>query len=82
MASFEGYERRIGQIEPVLAKYGFKTLEEARDFCLEKGVDAESIVRGVQPIVFENAVWAYTLGCAIALKEGAKTAADAEKTTS
>ncbi len=77
MANFEGYERRIAQIEPVLAKYGFATLEEARDFCLSKGVDAESIVRGVQPIAFENAVWAYTLGCAIALKEGAKTAADA-----
>ena len=62
MANFEGYERRIAQIEPVLAKYGFKS---------------ESIVRGVQPIAFENAVWAYTLGCAIALKEGVKTAADA-----
>ncbi len=77
MANFEGYERRIAQIEPVLAKYGFKTLDEAKQFCLDKGVDAESIVRGVQPIAFENAVWAYTLGCAIALKEGVKTAADA-----
>ena len=77
MANFEGYERRIAQIEPVLEKYGFKTLEEAKQFCLDKGVDAESIVRGVQPIAFENAVWAYTLGCAIALKEGVKTAADA-----
>ena len=77
MANFEGYERRIAQIEPVLAKYGFKTLDEAKEFCLEKGVDAEAIVRGVQPIAFENAVWAYTLGCAIAIKEGAKTAADA-----
>lgn len=77
MANFEGYERRIAQIEPVLEKYGFKTLDEAKQFCLDKGVDAESIVRGVQPIAFENAVWAYTLGCAIALKEGVKTAADA-----
>ena len=77
MANFEGYERRIAQIEPVLAKYGFKTLDEAKQFCLDNGVDAESIVRGVQPIAFENAVWAYTLGCAIALKEGVKTAADA-----
>ncbi|MBP3480548.1 MAG: GGGtGRT protein [Clostridia bacterium] len=77
MANFEGYERRIAQIEPVLAKYGFKSLDEAKQFCLDKGVDAESIVRGVQPIAFENAVWAYTLGCAIALKEGVKTAADA-----
>ena len=77
MANFEGYERRIAQIEPVLAKYGLKTLDEAKQFCLDNGVDAESIVRGVQPIAFENAVWAYTLGCAIALKEGVKTAADA-----
>ena len=77
MANFEGYERRIAQIEPVLAKYGFKTLDESKQFCLDNGVDAESIVRGVQPIAFENAVWAYTLGCAIALKEGVKTAADA-----
>ena len=77
MANFEGYERRIAQIEPVLEKYGFKSLEEAKQFCLDNGVDAESIVRGVQPIAFENAVWAYTLGCAIALKEGVKTAADA-----
>lgn len=77
MANFEGYERRIAQIEPVLEKYGFKTLDEAKQFCLDNGVDAESIVRGVQPIAFENAVWAYTLGCAIALKEGVKTAADA-----
>ena len=77
MANFEGYERRIAQIEPVLAQYGFKSLDEAKQFCLDKGVDAESIVRGVQPIAFENAVWAYTLGCAIALKEGVKTAADA-----
>ncbi len=77
MATFESYERRIGQIEPILAKYGFKDLDEAKDYCLSLGVDAESIVRGVQPIAFENAVWAYTLGCAIALKENAKAAADA-----
>ena len=77
MATFESYERRIGQIEPILAKYGFATLDEAKDYCLSMGVDAETIVRGVQPIAFENAVWAYTLGCAIALKENAKAAADA-----
>ena len=77
MANFESYERRIGQIEPILAKYGFATLDEAKDYCLSMGVDAESIVRGVQPIAFENAVWAYTLGCAIALKENAKAASDA-----
>lgn len=54
MANFEGYERRIAQIEPVLAKYGFKSLDEAKQFCLDKGVDAESIVRGVQPIALRT----------------------------
>ena len=75
--SFEGYERRINQINPVLAKYGMKDLEEAKEVCLAKGVDAETIVRSVQPIAFENAVWAYTLGCAIAIKKGCTKAADA-----
>ncbi|MBQ1942116.1 MAG: GGGtGRT protein [Clostridia bacterium] len=75
--TFEGYERRINQITPVLNKYGMKDLEEARDVCLAKGVDAEAIVRGVQPIAFENAVWAYILGCAIAIKKGCTKAADA-----
>ena len=75
--SFEGYERRINQINPVLAKYGMKDLEEAKEVCLAKGVDAEAIVRSVQPIAFENAVWAYTLGCAIAIKKGCTKAADA-----
>ncbi len=75
--SFEGFERRINQITPVLAKYGMKDLEEAKAVCLEKGVDAEGIVRGVQPIAFENAVWAYTLGCAIAIKKGCTKAAEA-----
>ena len=74
---FEGYERRIAQIEKALKQYGIVSLEAARELCLEKGVDVESIVRGVQPIAFENAVWAYTLGAAIALKLGAKDAADA-----
>ena len=77
MVRFENYERRIGQITPVLEKYGFKDLEDARDFCLSKGIDCESIVHGIQPIAFDNAVWAYTLGVAIALKTGNKAAADA-----
>ena len=77
MAQFEGKERRIPKIEKCLAEYGFATLEEARDFCLEKGINVEEIVKGVQPIAFENAVWAYTLGTAVALKKGAKKAADA-----
>ena len=77
MVRFENYERRIGQITPVLEKYGFKDLEDARDYCLSKGIDCESIVHGIQPIAFDNAVWAYTLGVAIALKKGNKAAADA-----
>ena len=77
MIRFEGYERRIDKIQPVLEQYGFKNFEAVRDYCLEKGVDVDSIVRSVQPIAFENAVWAYTLGCAIALKKGLTNAADA-----
>ena len=77
MAQFEGKERRMPKIEKCLAEYGFATLEEARDFCLEKGINVEEIVKGVQPIAFENAVWAYTLGTAVALKKGVKKAADA-----
>ncbi len=77
MAYFESYERRIDKINVVLAKYGFADLDEAKAFALEKGVDAEAIVRGIQPIAFENACWAYTLGAAIALKKGCVKAADA-----
>jgi hypothetical protein len=74
---FEGYERRIDGINKCLAEYGFKDLEEVRELCLSKGIDVDKIVKGVQPIAFENAVWAYTLGCAVALKKGIKNAADA-----
>jgi len=74
---FEGYERRIAQINKCMAEYGFNSLEEVRELCLSKGIDVEKIVKGVQPIAFENAVWAYTLGCAVALKKGVKTAAEA-----
>ena len=76
MALFESYDRRIGQITPVLKKYGMQTLEEARELCLAKGVDVATIVKGIQPICFENACWAYTLGAAIAIKKGEKKAAD------
>ncbi|MBD5131136.1 MAG: GGGtGRT protein [Clostridiales bacterium] len=75
--TFEGYERRIDKINSELKKYGIKSLEEAKDICLKKGVNVEEIVKGVQPIAFENAVWAYTVGCAIAFKKGVKTAAEA-----
>jgi hypothetical protein len=76
MALFESYDRRIGQITPVLNTYDMRTLEEARDLCLAKGVDVAAIVRGIQPICFENACWAYTLGAAIAIRKGEKKAAD------
>ena len=75
--TFEGYERRIKQINAKLAEYGIASLEEARDICLKAGINVEEIVKGVQPIAFENAVWAYTTGAAIALKKGTKKAADA-----
>ena len=77
MAKFEGQERRMPKIEAALKEYGMTSLEEARDLCLSKGIDVESIVKGVQPIAFDNAVWAYTLGVAIALKKGINKAAEA-----
>ena len=77
MQQFEGYDRRINTITPVLAKYGFKNLDEAKALCASRGIDVEKLVKGIQPIAFENAVWAYTLGCAIALKESVKNASEA-----
>ena len=77
---FEGKERRMAQIEKCLSEYGIASLEEAKALCDEKGIDVEAIVKGVQPIAFENAVWAYTLGVAIALKENVKNASDAAAT--
>ena len=77
MALFEGYERRIDKINKTLGEYGLSKIEDARALCTEKGIDVEAIVKGVQPIAFENAVWAYTLGAAIAIKKGCKDAASA-----
>lgn len=77
MALFESYERRESKILGVLKEYGIKNIEQCRDICLEKGIDVDKIVRGTQPICFENAVWAYTVGAAIAIKKGCKRAADA-----
>ena len=74
---FEGKERRMPQIEACLAEYGIASLEDAQALCKEKGIDVEGIVKGVQPIAFDNAVWAYTLGAAIALKKGITKAAEA-----
>lgn len=77
MIKFEGYERRIDKINVCLKEYGMKDLEEAKSICDSKGINVDEIVKGVQKIAFENAVWAYTLGAAIAIKKGAKTAAQA-----
>ena len=79
MALFENYERRIDKINGVLAQYGIGSVEECREICKAKGFDPYEIVKGIQPICFENACWAYTVGAAIALKSGVKTAAEAAK---
>ncbi len=79
MALFESYERRINKINGVLAQYGIGSVEECREICQAKGFDPYEIVKGIQPICFENACWAYTVGAAIALKTGVKTAAEAAK---
>ena len=77
MALFESYERRIDKINGVLAQYGISSVEECREICKAKGFDPYEIVKGIQPICFENACWAYTVGAAIALKKNVKTAAEA-----
>ena len=77
MALFESYERREKQILAVLEKYDIKSIEECREICKAKGFDPYQITEGIQPICFENAKWAYTVGCAIAIKKGCTRAADA-----
>ena len=77
--TFESMERRMPKIEKCLAEYGIANLEEAKQLCNDLGFDPYTIVKDVQPIAFENAGWAYTLGCAIAIKKGAKTAAEASE---
>ena len=79
MALFVSYERRIDKINGVLAQYGIGSVEECREICKAKGFDPYEIVKGIQPICFENACWAYTVGAAIAIKSGVKTAAEAAK---
>ena len=76
MQLFEGYERRIAGITKCLEENGISSLEEARKICEDKGVDVYSIVKGIQPICFENACWAYILGAALAIKRGVTKAAD------
>src|SRR5574344_496440 len=77
MIKFEGKERRESKIKEVLTQYGMNSLEEAKELCNSRGIDVDTIVKGIQPIAFENAVWAYTLGCAIALKKGTVNASEA-----
>ena len=77
MIRFEGYERRIAKIEKALAQYGFASLEDVKALLDSKGIEVDKIVRGIQPIAFENAVWAYTLGAGIAVKKGCTRAAEA-----
>ncbi|HIU49037.1 MAG TPA: GGGtGRT protein [Candidatus Avimonoglobus intestinipullorum] len=77
MALFESYERRIDQINAELAKHGISSIEEAKKICDDKGIDVYNMVKGIQPICFENACWAYIVGAAIAIKDGCTKAADA-----
>ena len=77
MALFESYERRINQINVALNKYGIASLEEAKKICDDKGIDVYNLIKGIQPICFENACWAYITGTAIAIKKGCVKAADA-----
>ncbi len=79
MALFESYERRIDTINKVLNANGIASIDEAKAICDEKGIDPYAIVKGIQPIAFENAGWAYVVGAALAIKRGVKTAADAAK---
>ncbi len=79
MVRFEGYEKRIDKINETLVKYGIKDLEQAKQICLDKNIDVDGIVKGIQPIAFDNASWAYTLGCAIAIKKNCKVASEAAK---
>ena len=77
MAQFEGQERREKKILAVLKEYGISSIDECKEITLAKGIDVDNIVRSTQPICFENAVWAYTVGAAIAIKKGCTKAADA-----
>ena len=76
MAKFESMERRMPKIEACLKANGLESLDACNEMLLAKGIDCDKIVRGVQPICFDNAVWAYTLGTAIAVKRGLTNAAD------
>ena len=77
MANFEGYERREAKILATLKEYGISSIDECKEICDAKGINPYKIVEETQPICFENAKWAYTVGAAIAIKKGCKKAADA-----
>ena len=69
MALFESYERRIKQINEALNSYGIASIEEAEKITKDAGLDVYKMIEGIQPICFENAKWAYTVGAAIAIKK-------------
>ena len=77
MALFESYERRIDKINAVLNSYGIASLEEAEKITKDAGLNVYDMVKGIQPICFENACWAYIVGAAIAIKKDCRRAADA-----
>ena len=77
MATFESQNRRMPKIEACLKANGLESLDACNEMLLAKGIDCDKIIRGIQPICFDNAVWAYTVGCAIAIKSGCTKAADA-----
>ena len=76
MSLFEGYKRRINQIAPVLKKYNMNSIEDAKTICKEKGLNIHELVLQIQPIAFDNACWAYTLGAAMAIKKGQNSASE------
>ena len=79
MSLFEGYERRIDKINEVCKQYGIASIEDAKTICADKGINPYQLVEDLQPIAFENAKWAYTLGAAIAIKKNVKSAVEAAK---
>ena len=74
MVTFEGYDRRIDKIMGCIEKYNLESLEHCKEICDNAGIDVEALVKEIQPICFDNAIWAYTLGTAIALTTGCKPA--------
>ena len=77
MVKFEGYERREAKLQQFLQQAGLQSLEQAQEICQQKGLDVAAIVKGIQPICFDNACWAYTLGAALAIQKGCAKAAEA-----